>query len=68
MPNKKPTAKNAEPKVDFHGGTLIDPDGKEVPITEKMVRQAIRQLDPKAYPQPDQKSDEKPPPEDTPND
>jgi preprotein translocase subunit SecF len=36
-------------EVDFHGGTVIGKDGNEVAITEDMVRQAIRELDPDAF-------------------
>lgn len=36
-------------KVDFNGGTVISNDGKEVAITEDMVRKAIKELDPHAF-------------------
>ncbi len=39
------------PQVDFHGGTLIDENAREVEITESMVRQAIHELEPEAHPE-----------------
>lgn len=34
-----------EAKRDFHGAAVITSDGREVPITEEMVRQALRVLE-----------------------
>lgn len=39
----------ATDKVDFNGGTVVSQDGKEVAITEDMVRKAIKELDPDAF-------------------
>ncbi|MEQ9209112.1 MAG: hypothetical protein RLN96_04600 [Pseudomonadales bacterium] len=39
----------ATDKIDFNGGTVISNDGKEVAITEDMVRKAIKELDPHAF-------------------
>ena len=33
---------------DFHGGALIDDNGREIPITEDMVQDAFSDLDQKA--------------------
>ncbi len=33
-----------ETKADFHGGAVIDKNGKEVPITEEMVQRACKVL------------------------
>jgi len=30
--------------IDFHGATVINTAGEEIPITEQMVQQACRQL------------------------
>ena len=30
---------------DFHGAAIIDEQGREIPITENMIRSAIEQLD-----------------------
>lgn len=35
--------------IDFNGGTVVSTDGKEVAITEDMVRKAIEELDPEAF-------------------
>ncbi len=32
-------------KHDFHGAAVIDKDGKEVPITDEMVDNALKSLD-----------------------
>ena len=32
------------PEVDFHGAAVISKNGKEVPITEEMVRQACEEM------------------------
>lgn len=34
------------PPPDFHGAALIDANGCEIPITEDMVQEACRKLDP----------------------
>lgn len=34
-----------KPEPDFHGGAVIDERGREVPITESMVRQACQALE-----------------------
>lgn len=33
--------------VDFHGAAIIDNEGREVPITEEMVKQACEELEQK---------------------
>ena len=43
--------------VDFHGGTVISKDGREIAITEDMVRDAILELDPEAFQDADAKED-----------
>jgi len=40
---------SANDNVDFNGGTVISKDGREVKITEDMVRKAIRELDPETF-------------------
>lgn len=34
-------------KPDFHGAAIIDNEGREVPITEEMVKQACEDLEKK---------------------
>ncbi len=45
------TAKSADLAVqpDFNGAAVIDEQGNEIAITEDMVRQAINELDERAY-------------------
>lgn len=50
-PKDKKTHQEEEQEMDFHGGTVIDEQGNEVEITETMVRKAIHELDPEAYPE-----------------
>ncbi len=33
--------------IDFHGAAIIDDNGKEIPITEEMVKQACQEIDKK---------------------
>ena len=37
-------AESRKYRPDFHGAAIIDEDGNEHPITEKMVRKAIKKL------------------------
>lgn len=39
-----------EPNIDFHGAAVVDEEGNEIEITESMVRKAIHELEPEAYP------------------
>ena len=32
--------------IDFHGAAIIDENGREIPITENMVKQACEKIDP----------------------
>ena len=41
--NQQPAQQNNE--RDFHGAAIIDPQGREIPITERMILEAIEQLD-----------------------
>lgn len=34
--------------IDFHGAAIIDEEGHEIPITEEMIKEACKQLDPAA--------------------
>ena len=34
--------------IDFHGAAIIDEDGHEIPITEDMIKDACKKLDPTA--------------------
>ena len=34
--------------IDFHGAAIIDEDGHEIPITEDMIKDACKKLDPAA--------------------
>ena len=36
------TAAEAVPSIDFHGASIINEQGEEIPITESMVRQACK--------------------------
>jgi methionine-rich copper-binding protein CopC len=48
MPSSKETDKKNFPEeisADFHGAAIIDKDGKEIPITEEMVRRACLELE-----------------------
>ncbi|WP_455209641.1 PA1571 family protein [Kaarinaea lacus] len=36
------TTANTEPVIDFHGASIINEQGKEIPITEAMVQQACK--------------------------
>ena len=54
-PKDKPVKKTTTP--DFHGGALIDDNGREIPITEDMVQNAFSDLDQKVD---DQSPDRKP--------
>lgn len=40
--------------VDFHGAAVLDENGNEIEITESMVRKAIHDLEPEAYPEIDE--------------
>ncbi|GEM_PF-2357659 len=50
---------SANDKVDFHGGTVIGKDGREIAITEDMVRDAILELDPNAFQDADSQEQQK---------
>lgn len=54
QPNDKPDKKAKSP--DFHGAALIDDNGREIPITEAMVQNAISDLNQKAAPSSKRKS------------
>lgn len=54
QPKDKPTKKATPP--DFHGAALIDESGREIPITETMVQNAISDLHQKTDPPPKRKS------------
>lgn len=43
MMNSQPHRPAAEPPkaINFHGGAIIDAKGREIPITEAMVQQAL---------------------------
>ena len=41
--------------VDFHGAAVVDENGNEIEITEDMVRKAIHELEPEAYPEVEEK-------------
>jgi hypothetical protein len=43
MMNSQPDRPAAEPPqaINFHGGAIIDAKGKEIPITEAMIQQAL---------------------------
>ena len=43
MMNTQPQRPAAEPPkaINFHGGAIIDAKGREIPITEAMVQQAL---------------------------
>lgn len=43
--------KKTEEEVDFHGAAIVDEKGNEIEITESMVRKAIHELEPEAYPE-----------------
>lgn len=43
--DKQPSEKDS---VDFHGAAIIGEDGREIPITEDMIKDACRKLDPEA--------------------
>ncbi len=34
--------------IDFHGAAIIDENGREIPITENMVKQACEKIDPES--------------------
>lgn len=57
-PKDKPTKKATPP--DFHGAALIDESGREIPITETMVQNAISNLNQKVPPTTKRKSRPKP--------
>ena len=46
-PNNKTTQDSPQKEIDhdFHGAAIIDEQGKEVPITEDMVKRACDELD-----------------------
>lgn len=50
---------SANDKVDFDGGTVIGEDGREIAITEDMVRDAILELDPNAFQDADSQEQQK---------
>lgn len=50
--SQEPKDKKPETEaVDFHGAAVVDEDGNEIEITESMVRKAIHELEPEAYPE-----------------
>ena len=49
MDHKDKTDLDAQ-DVDFHEAAIIDENGKEIEITEEMVRKAIHEIDEDAYP------------------
>jgi len=44
LPYQDDRNKNKSPLVDFHGATVINEAGEEIPITEQMIQYACRQL------------------------
>jgi len=42
---KQPAHTDTEIEVDFHGAAIIDENGKEVPITEDMVKDACEKME-----------------------
>jgi len=43
--------KSEHEEIDFHGAAVVDESGNEIEITESMVRKAIHELEPEAYPE-----------------
>ena len=41
-PASSPAAAVQPPEIDFHGASIINERGEEIPITEKMVQQACK--------------------------
>lgn len=46
-----------EDSIDFHGAAIIDEEGHEIPITEEMIKDACKKLDPTATAPEDTDSD-----------
>ncbi len=45
----EPPASDTQPDsdaIDFHGAAIIGEDGREIPITEDMIKDACKKLDP----------------------
>ena len=45
MMSSQTRAQQRQPEVDFHGAAIIDASGREIPITEEMIRDACDKLE-----------------------